>query len=61
MSDIKIARKANKKNIKEIAIKLNLEENDLNDYQCLAIGRMPGRDCRGWTPRGALCGTSQPG
>ena len=32
MSDIEIARKANKKNIKEIAIKLNLEENDLRSY-----------------------------
>ena len=32
MSDIEIARKANKKNIKEIAIKLNLEENDLRPY-----------------------------
>ena len=32
MSDIEIARKANKKNIKEIAIKLNLEENDLHPY-----------------------------
>ena len=29
MSDIEIARKANKKNIKEIAAKLNLKENDL--------------------------------
>ena len=32
MSDIEIARKANKKNIKEIAIKLNLKENDLRPY-----------------------------
>ena len=32
MSDIEIARKANKKNIKEIAIKLNLEKNDLRPY-----------------------------
>ena len=32
MSDIEIARKANKKNIKEIAIKLNLEESDLRPY-----------------------------
>ncbi len=32
MPDIEIARKANKKNIKEIAIKLNLEENDLRPY-----------------------------
>ncbi len=32
MSDIEIARKANKKNIKEIATKLNLEEKDLNPY-----------------------------
>ena len=32
MSDIEIARKANKRNIKEIAIKLNLEENDLRPY-----------------------------
>ena len=32
MSDIEIARKANKKNIKEIAAKLNLKENDLRPY-----------------------------
>jgi len=32
MSDIEIARKANKKNIKEIAGKLNLKENDLRPY-----------------------------
>ena len=32
MTDIEIARKANKKNIKEIAIKLNLEKNDLRPY-----------------------------
>ena len=32
MSDIEIARKANKKNIKEIATKLNLKENDLRPY-----------------------------
>jgi formate--tetrahydrofolate ligase len=32
MSDIEIARKANLKNIKEIAIKLNLKENDLRPY-----------------------------
>ena len=32
MSDIEIARKANKKSIKEIGIKLNLEENDLRPY-----------------------------
>jgi formate--tetrahydrofolate ligase len=32
MSDIEIARKANKKNIKAIAMKLNLEENDLRPY-----------------------------
>ena len=30
MSDIEIARKANKKNIKEIASKLKLDENDLH-------------------------------
>ena len=28
MSDIEIARKANKKNIRDIASKLNLDEND---------------------------------
>ena len=32
MSDIEIARKANKKNIKEIASKLELDENDLHPY-----------------------------
>ena len=32
MSDIEIARKANKKNIKEIASKLKLDENDLHPY-----------------------------
>ncbi len=32
MSDIEIARKAQKKNIKEIAAKLNLSENDLRPY-----------------------------
>ncbi len=32
MSDIEIARKANKKNIREIASKLNLEENDLHPF-----------------------------
>ena len=32
MSDIQIARKSNKKNIKEIASKLNLHENDLRSY-----------------------------
>ena len=32
MSDIEIARKANKKNIKEIASKLKLDENDLYPY-----------------------------
>jgi formate--tetrahydrofolate ligase len=32
MSDIEIARKAHKKNIKEIANKLNLKENDLHPY-----------------------------
>jgi len=32
MSDIEIARKANKKNIKEIALKLKLDENDLHPY-----------------------------
>ena len=32
MSDIEIARKAEKKNIKEIAAKLNLSENDLRPY-----------------------------
>ena len=32
MSDIEIARKAKKKHIKEIASKLNLEENDLRPY-----------------------------
>ena len=32
MSDIEIARKANKKNIKEIASKLKLDENDLLPY-----------------------------
>jgi len=32
MSDIEIARKANKKNIKEIASKLNLDENDLQPF-----------------------------
>ena len=32
MSDIEIARKATKKNIKEIASKLNLDENDLHPF-----------------------------
>ena len=32
MSDIEIARKANKKNIREIASKLNLDENDLYPF-----------------------------
>ena len=32
MSDIEIARKAKKKNIKDIAAKLNLKENDLRPY-----------------------------
>ena len=32
MSDIEIARKAHKKNVKEIANKLNLKENDLHPY-----------------------------
>ena len=32
MSDIEIARKANKKNIREIASKLKLNENDLHPY-----------------------------
>ena len=32
MSDIEIARKAKKKHIKEIASKLNLQENDLRPY-----------------------------
>jgi len=32
MSDIEIARKAKKQNIKEIAVKLNLKENDLRPY-----------------------------
>jgi len=32
MSDIEIARKANKKNIKEIAAKLNLKEEDLHPF-----------------------------
>ena len=32
MSDIEIARKANKKNIKEIAVKLNLTEEDLHPF-----------------------------
>ena len=32
MSDIEIARKAKKKHIKEIASKLNLDENDLRPY-----------------------------
>ena len=32
MSDIEIARKAKKQNIKDIAAKLNLEENDLRPY-----------------------------
>ena len=32
MSDIEIARKANKKNIKEIASKLNLDEDDLHPF-----------------------------
>jgi len=32
MSDIEIARKANKKNIKEIAAKLNLKEGDLHPF-----------------------------
>ena len=32
MSDIEIARKANKKNIKEIAVKLNLKEEDLHPF-----------------------------
>jgi len=32
MSDIDIARKASKKNIKEIALKLNLDDNDLYPY-----------------------------
>ena len=32
MSDIEIARKANKKNIKEIALKLNLKDEDLHPF-----------------------------
>ena len=32
MSDIEIARKANKKNIKEIATKLNLKEDNLHPF-----------------------------
>ena len=32
MSDIEIARKASKKNIKEIASKLNLKEEDLHPF-----------------------------
>ena len=32
MTDIEIARKANKKNIKEVAEKLNLKEDDLKPY-----------------------------
>ena len=32
MSDIEIARKAKKQNIKDIAAKLNLEESDLRPY-----------------------------
>ena len=32
MSDIEIARKATKKNIKDIAVKLDLKENDLRPY-----------------------------
>jgi formate--tetrahydrofolate ligase len=32
MSDIEIARKANKKHIKEIASKLNIQDNDLRAY-----------------------------
>ena len=32
MSDIEIARKAVKKNIKEIAAKINLKEDDLRSY-----------------------------
>ena len=32
MSDIEIARKATKKNITEIASKLNIEKNDLHPF-----------------------------
>ena len=32
MSDIEIARKATKKNISEIASKLNIDENDLHPF-----------------------------
>ena len=53
MSDIEIARKANKKNIKEIAIKLNLKENDLRPYghpianiDTEAIQRLPKKESK---------------